>query len=60
VTAPLPPPPDDGTVLDRRTLNRTLLARQLLLERVHLRPAEALERLVGLQAQNPGDPYVAL
>ena len=60
MTAPLPPPPDDGTVLDRRTLNRTLLARQLLLERVHLRPAEALERLVGLQAQNPGDPYVAL
>lgn len=47
-------------VLDRRTLNRTLLARQLLLERVDLPIPAAVEQLVGLQAQVPVDPYVAL
>jgi hypothetical protein len=41
-------------------LNRSLLDRQLLLERVPLEPARALEHLVGLQAQNPGSPYQAL
>jgi hypothetical protein len=48
------------TVLGSRALNRALLARQMLLERASLPPARALERLVGLQAQLPGDPYVAL
>jgi hypothetical protein len=46
--------------LDRRTLNRTLLARQGLLERESLTPEAVVERLVGLQAQEPIDPYVAL
>ena len=47
-------------VLSRRARNRALLARQHLLSRV-ARPAETMiEHLVGMQAQNPLDPYVAL
>jgi len=53
VTAP-------GTVLSRRQLNRALLGRQLLLERVALTPGDVLDRLVGMQAQTPISPYVAL
>jgi DNA glycosylase AlkZ-like len=41
-------------------LNRTLLARQHLLQRVVIPVTAAVEDLVGLQAQNPRDPYVAL
>ena len=47
-------------VLTDRELNRATLARQLLLERHVLAPAAAVDRLVGLQAQNPLDPYSAL
>jgi hypothetical protein len=47
-------------VLTTRELNRALLARQGLLEPVAAPPLELAERLVGLQAQVPRDPYVAL
>ncbi len=48
-------------VLTLRELNRATLARQMLLgERGSLPVPAALERLVGLQAQAPLSPYVAL
>ena len=43
-----------------RELNRTLLLRQLLLERARISPVKAVTKLVALQAQYAPSPYVAL
>jgi hypothetical protein len=47
-------------VLSNRALNRATLERQLLLERATMPAVDAVSHLVGLQAQVPGDPYIAL
>ncbi len=47
-------------VLSLRELGRATLARQLLLERHELRAEEAVGRLAGMQAQEPGPPFMAL
>ena len=50
----------DAPVLTRRQLNRSLLARQWLLERRSATAEETIEHLVAMQAQEPFDPYTAL
>jgi hypothetical protein len=56
--------PDDALVavpiLDQRSLNRTLLARQGLLRRTRRPVSDVLTDLVGLQAQEPQNPFVGL
>ena len=51
---------DTQTVLTARALNRATLARQMLLRREKVKPAAAIERLGGIQAQLPRPPFIGL
>lgn len=50
----------DVEVLSQRRLARATLARQLLLEPAELGVVDAVERVGGLQAQEPASPYIGL
>ncbi|HHO8334376.1 TPA: crosslink repair DNA glycosylase YcaQ family protein, partial [Pseudomonas aeruginosa] len=47
-------------ILTLRELNRTHLRRQHLLERTSISTGDMLRAIVGLQAQEVKDPYLAL
>ena len=53
---PLP----SGTTISTRALNRAFLARQMLLARHSVSALDAIERLVGLQAQVARPPFIGL
>src|SRR6266571_4618801 len=48
------------TELSLRALNRTLLLRQMLTERVSRTPHEVVRHLIAVQGQEPNWPYVGL
>ncbi len=48
------------TALSNRILNRTTLARQLLLARAKTTPVKAMAQLAGMQAQVPKPPFIGL
>ena len=52
--------PSSAEAITDRQLNRATLERQSLLRRASIPLVYAVEKLVGLQAQNPLDPYLAL
>jgi hypothetical protein len=47
-------------VLSNRALNRATLQRQLLLQRSTMPPVNVVDHLVGMQAQEPLNPYLGL
>jgi hypothetical protein len=52
--------PMTADVLTARALNRATLARQFLLERTERPAVDVIGHLVGMQAQEPHNPYLAL